>query len=101
MRATTVPHLAVLPGGRRRALEFGPSDQLRLRSLLEQIRRRYRLILIDTASLAQAEVAAMAACCDGVYLVVRLGHNTAGELARAATVLGDSQSRLLGSVVIG
>jgi Mrp family chromosome partitioning ATPase len=101
VRRTSVPHLDLLPGAKSPHGGPHPPEQLRLRALLDELRSQYRLVLIDAASLAHAEVAPMAGCCDGTYLVVRLRHTARRELARAAEVIQDCSGHLLGSVVIG
>ena len=50
---------------------------------IEELREGWSLVLLDTASLAHSEVTPLARCCDGVYLVVRLGHTTRRAVAEA------------------
>jgi Mrp family chromosome partitioning ATPase len=71
------------------------------RSWIEELRQGWTLVLLDMASLAHAEVAPLAQCCDGVYLVVRLGHTARRAVAEAARVIRGSGGRLLGCVVVG
>jgi len=101
VQETFVPHLDLLPGVKSPTPDAGPPGQWNLRPLLAELRTRYRLVLVDTASLAHAEVAPLAGCCDGTYLVVRLKHTTRRRLVRAVEVIRECHGRLLGSVVIG
>jgi Mrp family chromosome partitioning ATPase len=101
VQRTSIPRLDLLPGVTFPTSPAGPPEPLSLRPLLKQLRGHYRLVLIDTASLAHPEVAPLAQCCDGTYLVARLNHTTRRELAEAAEVLRDCRGNLLGGVVIG
>jgi Mrp family chromosome partitioning ATPase len=101
VQETSVPHLDLLPGVKSPTPDVGRPDQWNLRPLVDELRGRYRLVLVDTASLAHAEVAPMAGYCDGTYLVARLKHTTRRDLARAVEVIRGCRGRLLGSVVIG
>jgi len=100
VQETSVPHLDLLPGVKSLLPDGSPPDQWNLRPLLAELRSRYRLVLVDTASLAHAEVAPLAGCCDGTYLVVRLKHTTRRHLAKAVELIRDCHGHLLGSVVI-
>jgi Mrp family chromosome partitioning ATPase len=101
VQETSVPHLDLLPGVMSPTPDVGPPDRWDLRPLLTELRSRYGLVLLDAASLAHIEAAALAGCCDGVYLVVRLRHTTRRRLAQAVEVLRACRGRLLGGVVIG
>lgn len=100
VQKTSVPHLNLLPGVEFPSPDGRPPEQLNLEALLEELRGQYRLVLIDTASLAYREVASIARYCDGTYLVVRLKYTTRRALAEAARVIQDCRGRLLGGVVI-
>jgi Mrp family chromosome partitioning ATPase len=101
VESSPVPRLDLLPGAWYPGPDLGRAGRAGLRPLLEELRSVYRLVLIDAASLAHAEVTHMAACCEGTYLVVRLRHTTARQLARAADEIRDCRGHLLGTVVIG
>jgi Mrp family chromosome partitioning ATPase len=101
VRGTPIPDVDLLPGAKSARRRITPAQRPRLRTLLEELRNRYRLVLIDTPSLAHAGVAGMAACCDGTYLVVRLRRTTDGTLRRAVEVIRACRGRLLGGVLIG
>ena len=93
---TNLPRLSVLPMRR----PIGPQFQGFDRSWIEELREAWPLVLLDAASLAHAEVAPMASCCDGVYLVVRLGYTPQRTVAEAARTIRSSGGRLLGCVVV-
>jgi Mrp family chromosome partitioning ATPase len=93
---TNLPHLSVLPVRRPVVPEFQGFD----RSWLDELREAWPLVLLDAASLAHPEVAPMASCCDGVFLVVRLGYTPQRAVAEAARVIRGSGGRLLGCVVV-
>jgi Mrp family chromosome partitioning ATPase len=101
VRPTFVPHLDLLPGVNFPVPDVGPPEQWNLPALLAELRSAYQLVLIDTASLAHPEVALLAGCCDGTYLVVRLSHTTQRDLAKAVELIRSCRGRLLGGVVIG
>ena len=94
---TNLPRLSVLPAP---AVQGSPPRRLDP-ALDDELRQGWSLVLLDTPSLAHAEAASMAAGCDGVYLVVRLGHTARRAVADAARLIRASGSRLLGCVVVG
>ena len=69
--------------------------------LLEALKSRYSLVLIDGPSLVHPAAAETAAQCDGVYLLIRLGYTTPGALRQAVRVVRQAGGRLLGSIVVG
>jgi Mrp family chromosome partitioning ATPase len=71
------------------------------RAWLEELRQGWSLVLLDLASLAYPEVAPLAGCCDGVYLVVRLGYTPRSAVAAATRVIRGAGGRLLGCAVVG
>jgi Mrp family chromosome partitioning ATPase len=92
---TNVPRLNVLPAS---SIQFPERFD---RSWIEELREGWLLTLLDMASLEHAEVMPLASCCDGVYLVVRVGHTARRAVAEAARVIRRAGSRLLGCVVVG
>lgn len=101
VRSTAVEGLRVLPGVEFPTPDGRPPGRLDLEPLLKELDGRYRLVLIDTASLAHPEVAPIAGCCTGTYLVVRLGHTTRRAVGEAVDTIRRGGGRLLGSVVLG
>ena len=67
---------------------------------IEDLREGWPLVLLDTASLAHPEVVPVAQYCDGVYLVVRVGHTARRAVAEAARMIRGFGARLLGCVVV-
>lgn len=93
---TNLPRLSVLPapavqGLQRRGLDSRQSEELR---------EGWSLVLVDTASLVHPEVAPMTRGCDGVYLVVRLGHTARRAVAEAARLIRAAGGQLLGCLVV-
>lgn len=68
---------------------------------IEDLREGWSLTLLDMPSLAHAETAPLACCCDGVLLVVRLGRTARRAVAEASRLIRSSGSRLLGCVTVG
>ena len=93
---TSLPRLSVLPASRPTGASSPGFDH----PWIEELREQWSFVLLDGASLAHAEVAPLASCCDGVYLVVRLGHTPRRAVADAARVIRSSGGRLLGCVVV-
>jgi len=97
---TVVPRLSVLPGVKFSRRGGRVPARWDLAPLLKELRAEYPWVLIDTASLAHREVAPMARCCTGVYLVVRLGRTARRAIAEAVRVIEDCRGHVLGGVVI-
>ena len=77
------------------------SQPLAFSELLEKLKREYRLVLIDAASLAHAESIPMVRHCQGVYLVVRLGYSNRRTVREARQVIAQAGGNLLGCIAIG
>jgi Mrp family chromosome partitioning ATPase len=77
------------------------AQPLAFSELLENLRREYRLVLIDSASLAHVESIPMVAYCEGVYLVVRLGCSNRRTLRESTQVLHQAGGNLLGCIAVG
>src|SRR5690606_28099719 len=79
---------------------FNPAELLgggRMKAMLEDLRRDYALIIIDTPPvLAAGDAAILAAICDATVLVVR-----AGQTDRAAARAAADQVRAVGGRLIG
>jgi Mrp family chromosome partitioning ATPase len=67
---------------------------------VEQTRENWPLTLLDMASLEYAETVSLLRHCDGVCLVVRLGHTTRRAVIEANRIISASSSRFLGSIVV-
>lgn len=93
---TNVPRLSVLPMRWSSKLQAKAID----RDWIEEWRDAWSLVLLDGSSLGHAEAVALASCCDGVYLVVRLGYTPERAVAEAARVVRRAGGRLLGCVAV-
>ena len=72
----------------------------RFRSLLEEMRREYDYILIDTAPVGVVIDAAMIApYCDGAVLVLSLGHGTSKAVQAAQQQIEKSGCRMMGVIL--
>jgi Mrp family chromosome partitioning ATPase len=77
------------------------AQPLAFSELLENLKREYPLVLVDAASLSRDESIPMVRCCEGVYLVVRLGHSTRRTVREARKVIGQAGGKLLGCIAVG
>jgi len=80
---TDTENLHVLPGSRFPTDDGGPAEDAALAALLNELRRRFRLVLIAAGSLAHRGALHLARHCDATYLVVQL-HRTPRRAARQA-----------------
>lgn len=71
------------------------------REWFDDLRDRWKLVLLDTPSLEHAEPSPLMRYCDGVYLVVRLGYTARRAVAESVRAIRARGSRLLGSITIG
>ena len=101
VRQSPLAPLDVLPGGRFPAADGLPPDDLSLTELLEPLRGRYGLVLLDTSSLRYPEAARLAEFCDGTYLVLRSGQTTRNAARQAVAQIESCGGRVLGCVLNG
>jgi len=101
VRKTGLARLSVLPGGRFLTADGSPPENVNLGGLLDALRLRYRLILVDAASLLHPEVAPLGRLCDGAYLIVQLGQTPRGAARQAAGVIRRCGGHMLGCVLTG
>ena len=99
---TRVPNLDVIPCG---PIPPNPSEMLgsaRMTTLLNDLRKRYAHILIDSPpSTAVTDAAVLSKCADGVVLVIRAG-DTAREIVKnGIDQLGGVGAHILGAVLNG
>jgi polysaccharide biosynthesis transport protein len=85
---TNLPGLSVLPASVQQA------------GWIEDLREDWPLVLVDMGSLEHIEAANLVRRCDGVCLVVRLGHTARRAVAEAARVVRKCGGQLLGCVVV-
>lgn len=97
VRATPVSNLHVLPGSQwDQAKQRPPSGALA--ELFEQLRRQYRLVLVDGGALDGAAADGLAVLCDGVYLVVHLGRTPRRAVLAAVDDVRRAGARVLGCI---
>jgi Mrp family chromosome partitioning ATPase len=93
--STDLPGLSVLP--RPPGFEWRYLDA----AWVESTRETWSLTLLDLASLEHAETVSLLPHCDGVCVVVRLGHTSRRAVSEAGHVISASGCRLWGTVVVG
>jgi capsular exopolysaccharide synthesis family protein len=102
IRPNVVPKLDVLPAG---ALPPNPSELLgsdAMRTLLEQLRAQYEIIIFDSPpTLAVTDATVLGASSDAVILVVRAGETEEVAAQRALQQLRRVQARVAGTVLNG
>jgi len=100
VRSTVVDGLFVLPAG---TLPPNPSELLggeRMREVLDQLRREFDLVILDTPPLlAAADAAVLGKFTDGVLLVVRAGHTDRSAAQHAMQQLRTVGARVVGAVL--
>jgi len=102
VQPTAVPNLSVLPCGPR---PHNPAELLtsaRFKEILEVLRERYDLILVDTPPLlAVSDPSVVASQVDGVLLTIRVSKNGRPAAERARDILATLEVNVLGVVVNG
>jgi Mrp family chromosome partitioning ATPase len=68
---------------------------------IEGLRERWPLTLLDMASMAHRDTAPLLRHCDGVCLVVRLGHTPRRAVQEAARIISIYGGPFLGCIVVG
>ena len=101
VQETGLAGLSLLPGGRFSTDDGLPTCLPDFAPLLDELRRHYRLVLLDTASLSHREVASLSRFCDGTYLVIELGRTFRRRARRAVRLIEDSGGYVLGCVLTG
>lgn len=99
LRPTPVANLRVLTSG---PLPPNPPDLLsspRFAEVLQQLRERADLVLLDTPPLTLSDPLVVASRADAVLLVTLAGRTRSAELVRAVEALAPTPARLLGVVV--
>ncbi|MBX3423860.1 MAG: polysaccharide biosynthesis tyrosine autokinase [Pirellulaceae bacterium] len=97
-----VANLSIMPGGKR---PNNPAELLsssRFAELIEIVREKYDIIIIDTPPLlAVSDPSVVASVVDGVVLTMRLRRNVKPLATRAFRVLESVDAQILGVVVNG
>jgi Mrp family chromosome partitioning ATPase len=101
VQETGLPKLSILLNNGLPQENAIVAQPLAFSELLENLKREYRLVLVDAASLARDESIPMIRYCQGVYLVVRLGHSTRRTVREARQVIAQAGGNLLGCIAVG
>jgi capsular exopolysaccharide synthesis family protein len=100
IRSSSIPNLDILTSG---PVPPNPSEILsskRMNTLLEELKKRYDIILVDTPpAIAVTDAQILATRCDGVILVVDSGKVKREIAMKAKANLEHVQARLLGVVL--
>jgi polysaccharide biosynthesis transport protein len=95
-----VPELSVIPSG---PIPPNPADLLssqRLVDAIEELRHKYKFVVIDSPPIMLAtDAAILATWSDGVLLVARSGETPKGAFARAQELLASVKCRMLGVIL--
>jgi Mrp family chromosome partitioning ATPase len=92
---TDLAGLNVLPMSRQRQSRGADAGWI------NRMRENWPLTILDMASLRHAETAPVLRHCDGVCLVVRLGHTPRRAVKEAARIISICGGQLLGCMVVG
>ncbi len=102
IQKTPVPNLSILPCGPRPS---NPAELLtspRFKEVLEALRDKYDLILVDTPPLlAVSDPSVVASQVDGVLLTIRVSKNGRPSAERARDILATIEANVLGVIVNG
>ena len=102
IQAGPVPSLSILPGGKRPSNPAEILSSERFTNLVEMLRDKYDLIIIDTPPLlAVSDPGAVAGVVDGVVMTMRLRRNVKPLALRAKAILESVHANLLGVVING
>jgi capsular exopolysaccharide synthesis family protein len=102
LRECGVPNLTVLPAGRPAVAPPRILADPRIDEMLNELRRQFELIVIDSAPLIPfAEGAQLSRKADGVVLVIRSASTKQASARRALSLLDDAGAVVLGSALNG
>jgi polysaccharide biosynthesis transport protein len=102
IHASCVANLSIMPGGKRPSNPAELLSSPRFGELLEALREKFDMIIVDTPPLlAVSDPSAVAAVVDGVVLAMRLRRNVKPLVARATKILDTVDANVLGIVVNG
>ncbi|MFO1066214.1 MAG: polysaccharide biosynthesis tyrosine autokinase [Pirellulales bacterium] len=102
IHASSVANLSVMPGGKRPSNPAELLSSPRFAQLLELLREKFDMIIVDTPPLlAVSDPSAVAAVVDGVVLTMRLRRNVKPLVTRASKILEAVDANVLGIVVNG
>lgn len=100
--AGPVANLSILPGGKRPANPAEILSSERFRNMVDMLRDKFDVIVIDTPPLlAVSDPGAVAGIVDGVLMTMRLRRNVKPLAIRAKSILESVGANLLGVVING
>ena len=100
IRRTGVERLCLLPCGADPQSSPELLEPATLRGLLDELRREFDVIILDTPPvLVSADAATLAASADGVLLVVRAGQTDRGAAELARQRVSSAGGKILGAVL--
>jgi succinoglycan biosynthesis transport protein ExoP len=100
IRRTSIERLSLLPCGADPQNSAELLETATLRDLLNELRREFSVIILDTPPvLVSADAATLAGSTDGVILVVRAGQTDRGAAELARQRVSSAGGRLLGAVL--
>ena len=100
LRETDVPHLTVLPVGRRAVAPPRVFSDPRMKRLLKDVRGRFAYVILDMAALVQySEGFQLSRDVDGVVIVIKAGRTKRELVEHATELLKDAGARVLGIVL--
>jgi Mrp family chromosome partitioning ATPase len=100
VRKTARARLSVLPAGKLPSDDGTPPSDLKIGAMLDALRDRYRLVLMNTAPLVYPEAAPLSRLCEGTYLVVELGRTGRRAARQAVRLIETCGGRVLGCVLV-
>jgi capsular exopolysaccharide synthesis family protein len=99
---TGIENIDLMPGGK---IPPDPAELLggqAMRAFLEEARKVYDVILLDSPPLLPySDACVLAPIVDGVFFVVRAGFTTFEDLARSRSMLTGVNARVMGAVLNG
>jgi Mrp family chromosome partitioning ATPase len=99
IQTTGIDNLSILPSRADPSVDDYAVEYANLADLLSELRREFRFVLFDGASLRYPEVAKISWHFDGVYLVIELNRTSRSEARQAVRIVDDCDGRLLGCVL--
>ena len=100
IQETGVPNLWMMPSGRLRRSSLGIMNSARLRALLDGLKERYDMVLLDSPPiLGVTDAAILASEVDGVLLVVQYRKYPKIISLRGKRMIENAGGRLLGAVL--
>jgi Mrp family chromosome partitioning ATPase len=100
VQTTALDRVSLLPGGADIVGSVTGQSHQGMSHLLRDLARHYELVVVDAPSLAHRGAVQLAAACDAIYLIVRLGDACPRMLREAADIVEHNGGRLLGCIAI-